>query len=199
MKTAVILAAGRSARSGRVHKAGRRLRWRGQTHSWLDAQIDRLRCAGYRRIHLVLGINPRRVLKHLHRRVILHINPRGQGGSFASLCCALAHIRGSALIVPLDNPVPERALLYRLHQTRRTHVAAQPRHRARNGHPVLLNPNLIAHLLRLDPGQPKARLDRQIRACGEAVARIDSHDPRCIMNLNREQDWVRFQRLHLTR
>lgn len=162
MPTAILLAGGRSSRSGRRHKACRRLPG---GVAWLDRQIDALRAAGCGEVRLVLGARPRRVLACLHRRVSLRLNRRHALGPFVSLQTGLAPLRDDVLILPIDVPAPPPRLLNALIRALQPGIAvAAPRHKGSGGHPVLLAREFAETLMHLDPAAPEARLDLQLRA-----------------------------------
>jgi CTP:molybdopterin cytidylyltransferase MocA len=190
--TAVLLAGGRSRRSGRRHKACRRLP--GERRSWLDRQIDVLRAAGAHRIVLVLGHRPRRVFACLHRRITAVRNPHPAHGSFSSLLYGLSAARGDVLVVPVDTPLPPAVELRRMLRTRHGSDAVVPMgHDGRGGHPVLLSQRFARNLTQLDPRNPEARLDVQLRNLAperRRHLRLAVRSTR--LNLNTEQAWRRY-------
>ncbi len=196
MIAAVLLAGGRSQRSGRRHKACRRLP--GERRSWLDRQIDALRAAGIGRIVLVLGHRPRRVLACLHRRVVLVRNPQPALGAFASLQYGLRAARDEALVSPMDTPLPAGAELRHMLRARRaTDAVIAVGRDGRGGHPVLLSRRFAQRLAQLDPTDAASRLDAQLRALApEHRRRLKLKARSTRLNLNTEQAWRAYVRRH---
>lgn len=195
MITAVLLAGGRSRRSGRRHKACRRLP--GERRSWVDRQIDSLRAAGAGRVVLVLGHQPRRVFACLHRRVMIVHNRRPARGPFASLQTALHVIRHhDALVSPLDAPLPPITQLKRLLRARHGADAAIAVGRDRRaGHPVLLSRGTVQRLKQLEPTASTARLDAQLQLMGpRRCRRVSLAVSSTRGNLNTERAWRDFVR-----
>lgn len=192
MPTAILLAGGRSSRSGRQHKACRRLPGGG---AWLDRQIDALRAAGCGEVRLVLGARPRRVLACLHRRVSLRLNRRHVLGPFVSLQSGIAPISDDVLILPIDVPAPPRWLVHALTRALQLGVTvAAPRHRGRGGHPVLLARSFAETLSHLDPTAPDARLDRQLRALPRAQRAWVKGNRDVLEDLNEATAWRAYRR-----
>jgi CTP:molybdopterin cytidylyltransferase MocA len=107
--------------------------------------------------------------------------------------------------LPVDVPAagPEvwkrlmEALLSREKQETCAVHAAVPSREGRGGHPVLLAPAFVAHLLSLPPHE--GRLDEAIARL-ERVARVPVTDERVQMNLNTAEDWRKLRaRSHGTR
>ncbi|WP_455383880.1 nucleotidyltransferase family protein [Acidihalobacter prosperus] len=194
MIAAVLLAGARSRRSGRRHKACRRLP--GERRSWLDRQIDVLRAAGVGRIVLVLGHRPRRVRACLHRRVVMVCNPHPAYGPFSSLQHGLRATRGDTLASPLDAPLPPAFQLRRMLRAGRGVDAVVALGRdGRGGHPVLLSRRFARRLTGLDPADADARLDIQLRMLAPERRRrlvLDIQSTR--RNLNTAQAWRAYVR-----
>lgn len=199
MIVAVLLAGGRSQRSGRRHKACRHLP--GERRSWLDRQVDALRAAGIGRIVLVLGHRPRRVLACLHRRVVLVRNPQPARGPFVSLQCGLRAAGADALIVPLDAPLPPAVELRHMLQARHDADALVPFGADElGGHPVLLSQHFVQRLARLDPTDAASRLDTQLRTLAPERRRWLKLKVRSTrLNLNTEQAWRAYLQCHPVR
>ena len=198
---AVILAGGRSRRSGRVHKACRHLP--GESRSWIDRQIDALRAAGIARIFVVIGHDPRRVLACLKRNVTLVRNPHPERGAFTSLQCGLKRSTGDLLVAPLDVPVPDAMRLRRLITALRGVYAALPTdHNGRGGHPVALSRLYARKLCAITSNSPDARLDRQLHALGPKRCRrllMYRTNPRHNQNLNTQRAWRTYLRRRRSR
>ncbi|MHB1737812.1 MAG: nucleotidyltransferase family protein, partial [Acidithiobacillus sp.] len=140
MDAAIILAGGQSRRSGRQHKACRRLH--GDDRSWIDRQVDILRQAGFAPVYLVTGYRPRRVLACLHRRAMRRHNFRARRGPFSTLQLGLQNPSGPALVVPVDAILPPAPWLRRLRRSAhaRNIAAASPIDRwGGGGHPLMLS------------------------------------------------------------
>lgn len=190
----IILAGGRSQRSGRRHKACRLIHGR----PWLAIQLKRLRHARLTAICVVGGYRQRLVWRCATRPVVRRINGHPEQGPYATLLRGLQGLGESVLILPLDCPVPDPPTLYRLrHALRRSPVAALWPPVGPGGHPVALSLPVARQLMRIAPASPEARLDRQLRVwpmqrvitggcCGRGVP----------TNLNTVIDFIRFRRRH---
>ncbi len=196
MSSAVILAGGRSSRSGRIHKGLRQLRHQGQEISWLERQIIALRQGGYQRILVATGYRSRRLLaKCLHATQKHNCQPAR--GPFSTLQSALQGFHsGHTLLVPLDNPVPSAGLLYRLRMSLKGSVAAKPVYAGKGGHPLLLSAEVTQQIKHTDPLAADARLDRQLRQWPlEQIARVGHKSTLIHCNLNTKKQWSRYKRL----
>lgn len=195
MSTAIILAGGRSSRSGRIHKGLRTFTHQGTRVTWLEYQIKKLRLAGYQRILLATGFRPRPILAKSHVAQQRH-NPNPSRGPFSTLQSALrGFTHGHTLLVPLDNPVPSSGTLFRLRLALQGAQAVKPCFAKKAGHPLLLNHSVIRQLKKADPHSVNARLDRQLRLLkNKEIARITVKSPFVHCNLNSEHQWVRYKK-----
>ena len=194
MTAALILAGGRSQRSGRIHKSCRR--FPGGTKTWLDRQVLRLRRASFAPIILVAGLRPRRLWRCGHLRFRRLVNFRAaQGGAFSSLQRGLRATRSAVLVVQTDTPLPPVWELRRLRAALRSPgmAAAQLRDQyGHGGHPLMLARSLADRIARHPPSSRDARLDKILRAQpAEArspvfVRRFVSYPP-----LNTRREWRR--------
>lgn len=194
MSTAIILAGGRSSRSGRIHKGLRTLNCAGQPISWLEYQIQQLRRAGFSRIVLATGFRPRPLLNKAAGTQQTH-NPNPAHGPFSTLQQALkGFISQQTLLVPLDNPVPAPAVLFRIRRALQNKRIAKPCYQGRGGHPLLLSKAVVQHLLKVDPAAADARLDHQLRRLAHKdIARVGVTTPLVRTNLNNQRQWTRYK------
>ena len=163
MDAAIILAGGQSRRSGRQHKACRRLP--GDGRNWIDRQVDILRQAGFAPVYLVTGYRPRRILACLHRRVMKRHNFRARRGPFSTLQVGLHNLSGPALVVQVDTTLPPVLWLRRLRRLAhaRNIAAVSPIDRwGSGGHPLMVSPCWSQSLCAVPLGATDARLDRQL-------------------------------------
>ncbi len=166
MTAAVIVAGGRSARSGRQHKSCRRFPVPGERRTWLDRQVDQLRRAGFAPVTVVTGLRPRRLLSCLHRRVRLRHCRTARSGPFHTLCAGLGNVRGPVLHVQSDTVLPHVPLLRRLrHSGKRGRAVATSLRdqRGHGGHPLLLSGAFAGKLLDMFRKGGETRLDRELR------------------------------------
>jgi len=194
MSTAIILAGGRSSRSGRIHKGLRQITTNGIGYSWLEYQILQLRKAGYQRIILATGFRPRRLLAKATGTLQKH-NPTPENGPFSTLVNALSGFSsGHTLLVPLDSPIPSTKILYRLRLAIKGNKAAKPSFSGRGGHPLLLSNHVVKNLKRVDVHADEARLDKQLRLLDNcSVARVKVSSAKVLCNLNSETQWNRYK------
>jgi len=198
MTPAVILAGGRSQRSGRIHKSCRRLP--AQTRTWLDGQVLRLRRAGFAPIILVGGQRSRRLWRCCHYRVHRRVNRRAsQGGPFSSILQGLGTGRSAALLVQSDTPIPPVWQLRRLRTalcSSKYWFAQFCDQKGQGGHPVLLGKNLVNKIVHHSSGEP-TRLDYILRGLPvETRARVVVR--RWISfpsTLNTQREWQKGSRL----
>jgi molybdenum cofactor cytidylyltransferase len=188
----VVLAAGRSSRMGEpkglVSFCGR---------PWILAQLDAVERAGGR-VVLVLGADRERYLQalpDLAQRVRLTFNDDPDRGPFSSLQCGLSVVAASgadalAFVLPVDVPAAYPAVWGALRAALGGADAAIPELDGRGGHPVLLSPATVAHLLARPAG---SRLDVELAALPR-VLRVPVSDPRVRLNLNAPQDWGKLER-----
>lgn len=163
MDAAIILAGGRSRRSGRQHKACRRVP--GDGRNWVDRQVDILRQAGFAPVYLVTGYRPRRILACLHRRAMKRHNFRARRGPFSTLQMGLHKLSGSALVVQVDTTLPPVPWLRRLRRIAhaRNIAAVSPIDRwCSGGHPLMVSQSWLQSLCAVPVDAADARLDRQL-------------------------------------
>ncbi|MCP4596778.1 nucleotidyltransferase family protein [Neptuniibacter sp.] len=194
MNTAVILAGGRSSRSGRIHKGLRSLSANGDRYSWLEYQVQQLRKAGYQRIVLATGYRSRRLLAKSSGALQKH-NPTPANGPFSTLLSALKGFNtGHTLLLPLDNPVPTQGTLHRLRSALKGNKAAKPCYAGKGGHPLLLSNCVVKKLKRVDVHAEEARLDKQLRLLDNStIARVAVTTSNVLCNLNSEKQWHRYK------
>lgn len=194
MSTAIILAGGRSSRSGRIHKGLRTLDCAGRSISWLEYQIQQLRRAGFSRIVLATGFRPRPLLGKARGTQHAH-NAHPARGPFSTLQQALkGFVSQQTLLVPLDNPVPAPAVLFHIRRALQNKQIAKPCYQGRGGHPLLLSKAVVQHLLNVDPAAADARLDHQLRRLAHTeIARVGVTTPLVRTNLNNQRQWTRYK------
>lgn len=167
----------------------------GEPRPWIAHQLDALKEHGRpaRRVILVLGHDRERYFEAvlgLGRSVDLVTNPDPDRGPFSSLQVGLSAVDAgqSTFVLPVDVPVPSKAVWDALEVALGSVEAAIPVHDGRGGHPVLLGPAFIARLLERDPA--RSRLDVELRALPPPqLARVPVEDPRIRLNLNAPGDW----------
>ena len=196
MDAAIILAGGQSRRSGRQHKACRRLP--GDGRSWIDRQVDILRQAGFAPVYLVTGYRPRRVLACLHRRAMKRHNFRARRGPFSTLQVGLHNLSGPALVVQVDTTLPPVLWLRRLRRLAhaRNVAAVSPIDRwGSGGHPLMVSQSWLPSLCAVPLGAADARLDRQLGylSAVEHIRLPWNHYLR-YSRLNTRQEWCSARR-----
>lgn len=200
MTAALILAGGRSRRSGRTHKSCRKSP--GRPGTWVDEQIARLRAAHFAPILLVAGQRSRRAWSCVHHRTRRSVNFKSaQGGAFSSILCGLGALRMATLLVQSDTPIPPPAQVQYLRKAMRTPGVkfAQFRdQRGHGGHPVLLNKMLVNSLVQSPLPTQVSRLDRilgELEPSVRAVLSIRRYRSYPILNTRHEwlaaQAWIR--------
>ncbi len=201
---AVVLAAGRSSRTGQpkglVAHAGR---------PWLAAQLDALARVDVKAV-VVLGFDRAdydRAMPDLPGRVRVVVNPHPERGPFTSLQCGLSAVDlGAAVyVLPVDVPAPvptvwaalAAALDAPAGSTPSSGAPSDPRVDAvvptfegRGGHPVLLSPAFASWLR----GRPESsRLDLELSCLvPPRLVRVPVHDPGIRLNLNAPEDWAKL-------
>lgn len=181
----VLLAAGQSSRMGEPKGL-----WAIGGKPWLEHQLDALDAVGAEAV-LVLGFDRQRYLEslpELEDRASVVINPAPEHGPFSSLQCGLRVSGSPAFVLPVDVPVPVADVWQALRRTLTERVdAVVPVHEGRGGHPVLLAPALVTHVLGLPAD---SRLDHVLREWdADRIARIPVLDRRVRLNLNAPEDW----------
>lgn len=181
----VLLAAGQSSRMGEPKGL-----WAIGGKPWLEHQLDALDELGAEAV-LVLGFDRQRYLEslpELEDRASVVVNPAPEHGPFSSLQCGLRVSGAPAFVLPVDVPVPVADVWQALHRALTERFdAAVPVHEGRGGHPVLLAPALVTHVLGLPAD---SRLDHVLREWdAERIARIPVLDRRVRLNLNAPEDW----------
>ncbi|MBU2760150.1 nucleotidyltransferase family protein [Acidithiobacillus sulfurivorans] len=201
MAAAVILAGGRSRRSGLLHKACRKIP--GDTRSWVDRQVDRLREAGFAPVMVVTGYRPRRIHHCLHRRVSYRHHFRANCGPFSTLQRALQGLRGPLLLVQTDTVLPSLFDLRRLRRVMQGELVAAAslvNIHGRGGHPLILSASWARQLLDLFWQSKDARLDEQLRLLPSGrYIRLNSRRHHSFSGLNTQREWhsahIRARRL----
>ncbi|MBU2721383.1 NTP transferase domain-containing protein [Acidithiobacillus ferridurans] len=191
MAAAVILAGGRSRRSGPLHKACRKIPGDGRT--WVDRQVDRLRDTGFAPIMVVTGYRPRRIHQCLHRRVTYRHHFKAKCGPFSTLQRALQGLRGPLLLVQTDTVLPSLFDLRRLRwimQGKSVAAASLVNTHGQGGHPLMLSPSWARQLLDLFWGSTDARLDEQLRRLpsGQYI-RLNGRMNHSFTRLNTQREW----------
>jgi CTP:molybdopterin cytidylyltransferase MocA len=200
----VILAAGESSRAGEpkglVSVDGA---------PWIERQLAALAVARLERAVIVLGhsldayrdalawLGPAldRAEAVCGLTVSAVVNPRPELGPFSSLRCALARTTGAAFVLPVDVPCAGEAVFLALEAAvGHGASAAVPLFASRGGHPVLLSRDLARDIAAIPDESVDARLDVQLRARGDRVARVAVDDPRVAMNLNTRDDFDAYAR-----
>lgn len=181
----VLLAAGRSSRMGEPKGL-----WAVGGKPWLEHQLDAIEALGAETV-LVLGFDRQRyleVLPELEDRASVVVNPAPEHGPFSSLQCGLRVSGAPAFVLPVDVPAPVTAVWQALHGALTAGVdAAVPIHEGLGGHPVLLSPALVTHVLGLPAD---SRLDHVLRGWdGSRITRVPVLDRRVRLNLNAPEDW----------
>lgn len=179
----LLLAAGRSSRMGLAKGL---LLYHGRP--WLEVQADAIRAQGYApRIVLAPTDGPTRALAEA-LGLEVRLNPDPERGPFSSLQAGLAGLRAPCFVGPVD--VPVTSLLGRLEAALGTWEAVQPSCEGRGGHPILLGPALASRLEALDPREPEARLDLQLRRA--RTLRLEVDEGRILLNLNTPEAWAAY-------
>jgi CTP:molybdopterin cytidylyltransferase MocA len=205
----VLLAGGASTRYGEpkamVLVGGR---------AWAAWHLSHFRDAGGKRAVVVLGHDVERFVAELAwadaalageatvdgLSVSAVVNPEPERGQFSSLLCGLGHpcTEGGAFVMPVDLlPVPA-AVWRTLEDALRDPIdASVPTFEGRGGHPVLCSARVAAALRAVDSTSQEARLDSQLRARKDAVARVPVDDlpgGRAVTtNLNTPEEWRRWR------
>ncbi|MBU2838537.1 NTP transferase domain-containing protein [Acidithiobacillus thiooxidans] len=201
MAAAVILAGGRSRRSGPLHKACRKIP--GDARSWVDRQVDRLRDAGFAPIMVVTGYRPRRVHHCLHRHVIYRHHFKASCGPFSTLQRALQGLRGPLLLVQTDTVLPSLFDLHRLRrvmQNKLVAAASLVNIHGRGGHPLILSASWARQLSGLSWRSTDARLDEQLSFLPSGrYIRLKGSRHYSFSGLNTQREWhsahIRARRL----
>ncbi|WP_414041003.1 NTP transferase domain-containing protein [Acidithiobacillus sp. M4-SHS-6] len=201
MACAVILAGGRSARSGVQHKSCRKVP--DDARTWIDRQVDRLEHAGFAPIIVVTGYRPRRVHLCLHRRVTLRHHFKAGEGPFSTLQRALQNMRKPVLVVQTDTVLPSVSDLQRLRrvmQNKTIAAANMVNDRGRGGHPLILSVFMARNLRELPCTNSDARLDRQLNyLSSEQYIRLKGRIDHSFSRLDTQREWcsarIRTRRL----
>ncbi len=187
----MILAGGRSSRSGRQHKSCRTVS--GDARFWIDRQVDRLRDAGFAPIVVVTGYRPRRLRACLHRRVLFRHHFDAGRGPFSTLQRALRSLRGPVLAVQTDTVLPAIRDLHRLRRAIQGHdvaAASLVNRQGHGGHPLMLSEPWCQYLAHMSWRNPDARLDTQIRGLSpDQYVRLSRNAPMLFANINTRSAW----------
>ncbi|HEX8789893.1 MAG TPA: nucleotidyltransferase family protein [Polyangiaceae bacterium] len=181
----IVLAAGRSSRMGEPKGL-----WAIGGKPWLEHQLDAIEALGAEAV-LVLGFDRERYLQalpELEDRASVVVNPAPEHGPFSSLQCGLRVSGAPAFVLPVDVPAPVADVWRALHAGLTERVdAVVPIHEGLGGHPVLLSPALVTHVLGL---AADSRLDHVLRGWDPLrIGRIPVLDRRVRLNLNAPEDW----------
>lgn len=190
----LILAAGASRRMGQPKPL---LRLQGKT--LLEWHLDSAEACGLHPL-VVLGYHGQQILDTLAPRTFPHCwNPEPSRGQFSSVQTGLqaladAMAPGPLLLTPIDcPPVPIPIILELLAHWQKAPAprpaALIPHGSGQPGHPILLNPNVIAHLL---AASPESALDRALATLGFQAVEVLS--PAILLNLNTPQDLETYLR-----
>ncbi len=136
---------------------------------------------------IVIGCQAERVGAALQDWPQVTLNHQWESGQFSSLLRGLNEVPPDrwALVLPVDVIGLRTETLSALLHTDETDCdAIQPVFQGRKGHPVLLSPNYVRHLLTLDP--LTNRLDHQLHQA--RVRLVDVPDPAVRSNCNRPED-----------
>ncbi|WP_215843407.1 nucleotidyltransferase family protein [Acidithiobacillus montserratensis] len=201
MAVAVILAGGRSSRSGTLHKSCRKVP--GDLRSWIDRQVDRLRYAGFAPVIVVTGLRPQRVHRCLHRRVSFRHHFKAVQGPFSTLQRAVKNIRNPLLIVQTDTVLPSVSDLQCLRRTMQNQTiaaASMVNDCGSGGHPLMLSGFMARNLQALLWENPDARLDKQLSYLPpEQYKRLNRKMDHSFPRLNTQREWcssrIRARRL----
>ncbi len=201
MKIAVILAGGKSSRSGRIHKGCRQLIFRGKRISWLEQQVILLREQGYRQVVLATGYRPRQLLANVRSVVQQRHNSTPQKGPFSTLQQALTGLTRYAshvLLTAIDTPIPKNSIMFALHRKFKGKQLVSPVFKGRGGHPVLLSKAVVKQLMAVDLASKNARLDHQLRMIPLSdKARLNVTSPQVCLNLNNHWQWQHYKQKYL--
>ncbi len=111
-------------------------------------------CAGLGRPVVVLGCDAAKIRPKVPRGVQTVVNRRWRKGQSSSLVCALEHVPRNAafLLYPVDQPLLERKTIWQLVRAFRMRGGGEeivmPRHKRRDGHPVIVAASLRRELER---------------------------------------------------
>jgi CTP:molybdopterin cytidylyltransferase MocA len=189
MVPAVILAAGRSRRSGRTHKSCRRVPDRHRT--WLEEQVQRLRRAGFAPVRIIAGQRPWRLWRCSRLRVHRRVNwQAARLGPFSSVKLAMPTLPSPVLLVQNDNQLPPNAQLRRLRRAVHASTAMAVRlidQRGHGGHPVLITETLARRIRALSDTE---RLDRVLLSLpANAMVTLSVRRFRSFPRLNSVKEW----------
>lgn len=191
MVAAVILAGGRSRRSGPLHKACRKIP--GDTRSWVDRQVDRLRDAGFAPVMVVTGYRPRRMHHCFHRRVSYRHHFKASCGPFSTLQRVLQGLRGHLLLVQTDTVLPSLFDLRRLRrvmQNKLVAAASLVNIHGRGGHPLIVSASWAQQLSGLSWRSADARLDEQLKLLpSDRYIRLKGGRYHSFSGLNTQREW----------
>ncbi|AUW34129.1 NTP transferase domain-containing protein (plasmid) [Acidithiobacillus caldus] len=189
MLPAVILAAGRSRRSGRTHKSCRRVP--GGHRTWLEEQVQRLRRAGFAPVRIIAGQRPRRLWRCSRLRARRRVNwEAARRGPFSSVKLAMPTPPRAVLLVQNDSPLPPNAQLRRLRSAVRAPAVMAVRlgdQRGHGGHPVLIAETLVQQIRALSDTE---RLDRVLLSLpASSMATLSVRRFRSFPRLNSVKEW----------
>ncbi len=148
---AIILAAGQSSRMGAFKPL---LPFGDKTV--IESTIDYLRQGGIETIIVVVGHRADEIKAHFKNRDLRFVtNPDANSAMAASIICAISelpHDAGAVVITPVDQPaVPPEIVSQLIKEWRAGARLIIPTHDGRGGHPVVIDLDFRAELLKLDP------------------------------------------------
>jgi len=203
----LILSAGSSTRMG--HPKGL---IKIERETLLEYQVKNYTSHGSEKVIVVLGAHFDQYCKQLpwilkaqedwykfesnHIKVVE--NPTFELGQFSSLQKGLREFlklkESFIFILPIDVPLPEEDVLYRILTVLNKNLyVITPELFGRGGHPVLISRDFASYLVDLDPQHPDSRLDKQIEFLDSSKkTRIGVADPGIHLNLNNEEHLQRF-------
>ena len=187
---AIILAAGRSSRMGKLKALLPFPR-----KPLIVVQAENLLAAGVTRVYCVLGAEAAAIRPVVERLegVEAVLNEEWQLGMFSSIktgLLAASEFEG-VFLQPVDVPPASIATLSRL-ASAGVEGAAVPVYAGRGGHPLFF---CVAVARQIAAYRSDDRLDRILRTdLALHVRRIEIPDADCLKNLNRPEDWQEWQR-----
>jgi len=187
---AIILAAGRSSRMGAFKPL---LPFGNGTV--IDACIDSLRTAGVEEIVIVIGNHAEDLRDHLKtKQVTVASNPDPDSAMSVSIALGVPALSASAravLITPADHPaVPPKTIRTLIETWRNGAKLIQPEFEGKGGHPVLIDLEFRAELLKLDTSTGLRGLFTQQR---QQVLRLPVQSPFVARDMD---TWDDYTRLH---
>lgn len=178
----------------------------------IDYQINQFVKSGGRQIGLLLGyhVSPYVArypwvkaaleqwitLSPLPVKIRVVCNPQPEKGQFSSLCWGLKSllpsVKQAIFILPIDVPAPKPACWNLIASAFHPSISVViPSFQGRGGHPILINVQLVQHLIEIGDTQPDARLDRVLQGLGSnEKVYVPVDDASIRDNLNSPDDLV---------